>query len=136
VVSGVLQLTITGALMLRTNIPYALLSLSVLPLMAWATFYFSQQARRAFRRSRQEMGSVNAGLQESIAGVREVQAFSREEESIEQFRRANAANRDANVRAASFTSALNPVLEGLTFTHILLDHGGKCAARWTPSRSC
>jgi ATP-binding cassette subfamily B protein len=51
------------------------------------------------------MGSVNAGLQESIAGAREVQAFNREGESIEQFRRTNAANRDANVRAASFTSA-------------------------------
>ncbi len=134
VVSGVLQLTITGALMLRTNVPYALLSLSVLPLMAWATFYFSQQARRAFRRSRQEMGSVNAGLQESIAGVREVQAFSREEESIEQFRRANAANRDANVRAASFTSALNPVLEALGYLAIaiVVVVGGLSALRNQP----
>jgi ATP-binding cassette subfamily B protein len=61
------------------------------------------------------MGSVNADLQESIAGVREVQAFNREEESIEAFRRTNAANRDANVRAASFTSALNPVLEALGY---------------------
>ncbi|MGB9634087.1 MAG: ABC transporter ATP-binding protein, partial [Chloroflexaceae bacterium] len=134
VVSGVLQLTITGALMLRTNVPYALLSLSVLPLMAWATFYFSQQARRAFRRSRQEMGSVNAGLQESIAGVREVQAFSREEESIEQFRRTNAANRDANVRAASFTSALNPVLEALGYLAIaiVVVVGGLSALRNQP----
>ena len=134
VVSGALQLAITGALMLRTNVPYALLSLSVLPLMAWATVYFSRQARRAFRRSRQEMGSVNAGLQESIAGVREVQAFSREEESIEQFRRANAANRDANVRAASFTSALNPVLEALGYVAIaiVVVVGGLSALRNQP----
>ncbi|MCS6883426.1 MAG: ABC transporter ATP-binding protein [Oscillochloridaceae bacterium] len=134
VVSGMLQLTITGALMLQTNVPYALLSLSVLPLMAWATFYFSRQARRAFRRSRQEMGSVNAGLQESIAGAREVQAFSREEEVIEQFRRANAANRDANVRAASFTSALNPVLEALGYLAIaiVVVVGGLSALRNQP----
>ncbi len=120
VVSGILQLLITGGLMLATNVPYALLSLSVAPLMAWATIYFSGQARKAFRKSRQEMGSVNAGLQESIAGVREVQAFNREEESIAQFRRANAANRDANVRAASFTSALNPVLEALGYVALAL----------------
>jgi len=86
--------------------------------MALATFYFSNQARKAFRASRRQMGSVNAGLQESIAGVREVQAFNREDESIEQFRRTNAANRDANVRAASFTSALNPVLEALGYVAI------------------
>ncbi len=134
VVSGVLQLVITGALMLQTNLPYALLSLSVLPLMALATFYFSSQARKAFRRSRREMGSVNAGLQESIAGVREVQAFNREDESIEQFRRANAANRDANVRAASFTSALNPVLEALGYVAIaiVVVVGGLSALRNQP----
>jgi ATP-binding cassette subfamily B protein len=88
--------------------------------MALATFYFSGQARKAFRASRQQMGSVNAGLQESIAGAREVQAFNREGESIEQFRRTNAANRDANVRAASFTSALNPVLEALGYVSIAI----------------
>src|SRR5262249_53585709 len=76
--------------------------------------------RKAFRKSRQQMGSVNAGLQENIAGVREVQAFNREDESIEQFRRTNAANRDANVRAASFTSALTPVLEALGYLAIAI----------------
>jgi ATP-binding cassette subfamily B protein len=120
VLSGVLLIVLIVAAMLRANLPYALLSLSVVPFMALATFYFSNQARKAFRASRQQMGSVNAGLQESIAGAREVQAFNREDESIEQFRRTNAANRDANVRAASFTSALNPVLEALGYVSIAI----------------
>jgi ATP-binding cassette subfamily B multidrug efflux pump len=134
VVSGVLQLIGTGYAMLQTNLPYALLSLSVVPLMALATIYFSDQARKAFRNSRREMGSVNAGLQESIAGAREVQAFNREDESIEQFRRANAANRDANIRAASFTSALNPVLEALGYVAIaiVVVAGGLSALRGQP----
>jgi ATP-binding cassette subfamily B protein len=120
VVSGSLQIILTMLVMIQLNPTYALLSLSVVPFMALATFYFSNQARKAFRASRQQMGSVNAGLQESIAGVREVQAFNREDESIEQFRRTNAANRDANVRAASFTSALNPVLEALGYVAIAI----------------
>jgi len=49
--------------------------------------YFSAQARKAFRRSRKEIGNVNAELQESIAAVREVQAFSRADENIEQFKK-------------------------------------------------
>ena len=134
VVSGGLLLVLIGAAMLQANVPYALLSLSVVPVMALATFYFSGQARKAFRASRQQMGSVNAGLQESIAGVREVQAFNRENESIEQFRRTNAANRDANVRAASFTSALNPVLEALGYVAIaiVVVVGGLSALRNQP----
>jgi ATP-binding cassette subfamily B protein len=134
VISGGLLIVLVMAAMLRANVPYALLSLSVVPLMAIATFYFSGQARKAFRASRQQMGSVNAGLQESIAGVREVQAFNRENESIEQFRRTNAANRDANVRAASFTSALNPVLEALGYLAIaiVVVVGGLSALRHQP----
>jgi ATP-binding cassette subfamily B protein len=118
VLSGALLVSWIVVKMLQANVPYALLSLSVVPVMALATFYFSGQARKAFRRSRQQMGSVNAGLQESISGAREVQAFNREDESIAQFTRTNAANRDANVRAASFTSALNPVLEALGYVAI------------------
>ncbi|MCL4254219.1 MAG: ABC transporter ATP-binding protein/permease, partial [Anaerolineae bacterium] len=101
--------------MLRENAIYALVSLSVVPVMLFTTRYFSNQARKAFRIARKEIGQVNADLQESISGAREVQAFNREAESIAQFQRANEANRAANVRAAVFTSALNPVLEALNY---------------------
>jgi ATP-binding cassette subfamily B multidrug efflux pump len=104
--------------MLQANVPYALLSLLVVPLMAVVTTYFSNQARKAFRKSRKEMGSVNADLQESISGAREVQAFNREDESIERFRQTNAANRDINIRAAAFTSALSPALEALGYVSL------------------
>ncbi len=118
VFSGLLLMTWIGIKMLNANVPYALLSLAIVPLMIWATSYFSGQARRAFRKSREVMGSVNADLQESISGVRESQAFNRERENIAQFQRVNAQNRDANVRAASFTAALTPVLEALGYVAI------------------
>lgn len=134
VFGGVLLIVWIIVRMLQANAPYALLSMTVIPFMLLATLYFSTQARKAFRKSRQEMGSVNADLQESIAGAREVQAFNRENESIDQFRRTNAANRDANIRAASFTSALNPVLEALGFVaiSIVVVVGGLSALRDEP----
>jgi ATP-binding cassette subfamily B protein len=101
--------------MFRLNLPLALVSLAVVPVMAAVTLWFSSQARRAFRRTRREMGSVNAELQESLAAVREVQAFNRADENIENFRAINAANRDANVKAVAFTSALAPSLEALGY---------------------
>jgi ATP-binding cassette subfamily B protein len=69
------------------------------------------------------MGSVNAELQESISAVREVQAFNRAEENIEQFRTTNAANRDANIRAVAFTSALAPTLEALGYVAMAIVTG-------------
>ena len=85
--------------------------------------YFSEQARKAFRISRKEIGNVNAELQESIAAVREVQAFNRADENIEQFKEVNAANRDANVRAVAYTSALAPALEALSYVALAIVTG-------------
>ena len=115
VFSGILLLVWVSYNMVTLNLPFALLSLAVAPVMFIATWYFSEQARKAFRVARQEIGSVNAELQESIAAVREVQAFNRADENIEQFKEVNAANRDANVRAVAYTSALAPALEALSY---------------------
>lgn len=120
VVSGALLLLWIGYNMLSKSLPFALLSMTIVPVMAVATVWFSTQARKAFRRTRTEMGNVNAELQESIAAVREVQAFNRAEENIEQFRAKNAANRDANVRAVAYTSALAPTLEALGYVALMI----------------
>jgi ATP-binding cassette, subfamily B, multidrug efflux pump len=123
VFSGILLLVWVAYNMIATNAPFALLSLSIAPIMFLATVYFSNQARKAFRVSREEIGNVNAELQESISSVREVQAFNRADENIEQFKGVNAANRDANVRAVAYTSALAPSLEALSYVALAIVTG-------------
>jgi ATP-binding cassette subfamily B protein len=123
VFSGILLLVSVAYSMVVANLPFALLSLAVAPIMYVATLYFSNQARKAFRVARQEIGSVNAELQESIAAVREVQAFNRADENIQQFKEVNAANRDANIRAVAWTSALGPSLEALSYVALAIVTG-------------
>ena len=118
VVRGVVTVAWILLRMFQVNSVYSLLSLAIVPVMILTTMYFSNQARRAFRSARQELGSINADLQESISGAREVQAFNREAESISKFQTTNEANRDANIRAALFTSALGPVLEALGYVSL------------------
>jgi ATP-binding cassette subfamily B protein len=123
VLSGLLIVVWIGYTMLAINWAYGLLSLTVVPLMAITTVWFSGQARKAFRRTRREIGNVNAELEESISGVREAQAFAREDANIESFRQSNAANRDANVRAVAYTSALAPALEAFGYVAIAIVAG-------------
>ena len=123
VLSSVLIIGWIAYTMIAFNWAYGLLSLAVVPVMAVTTLWFSEQARRAFRRTRQEIGNVNAELEEGISGVREVQAFSRESANIESFRQSNAANRDANVRAVAYTAALAPSLEGLGYVALAIVAG-------------
>jgi ATP-binding cassette subfamily B protein len=123
VLSGALLIVWVGYSMFQESVVYALVSLSVLPFMIITTLWFSSQARKAFRKTRLEMGSVNAELQETISAVREVQAFSREQENIDNFMITNAANRDANIRAVSFTSALAPTLEAFGYLALAIVAG-------------
>ena len=101
--------------MLIINYVYGLISMALIPVMYLVTNWLSGLARREFRKARREIGNINADLQENISGVREMQAFVREGASSESFREVNAANRDANISAVSYTSALSPTLEAFGF---------------------
>ncbi len=120
VTQGALMIVWIAYNMLVKSPAYALISLAVAPLMFLATSWFSTQARKAFRQVRSRVGDVNANLQESIAAVREAQAFNREDENIAAFNESNAASRDASIRAVAYTSALTPALEALGYVSIAI----------------
>jgi ATP-binding cassette, subfamily B, multidrug efflux pump len=123
VVQGVLLMVWIAANMISKSWGYALISLVTVPIMFAATLWFSGQARKAYRNVRQQVGNVNANLQESISAVREAQAFNRGDENIAQFNESNAASRDANIRAVAFTSALSPALEALGYVSVAIVAG-------------
>jgi ATP-binding cassette subfamily B protein/subfamily B ATP-binding cassette protein MsbA len=100
--------------MLLLNVPLALVSFVVIPLIFLATSVFSRLARRAFRTTRETTGDVTAELQEEISGIREAQAFNRAETNIVRFREHNRANRDANVSAVVVTAAFAPTIDVLS----------------------
>ncbi len=110
-VANVLFLVGVLVAMLSLNWRLALVSMSVLPLMLVSTFYFSRRMRVASRKSREKLGEVSAELQETIAGVRVVQAFGREQEAAREFRDINAAHRDANIEAQTVSAAFAPTLD-------------------------
>jgi ATP-binding cassette subfamily B multidrug efflux pump len=104
----------------------ALVCFAIIPAMLLTNVYFARRARRAFRTTRETVGSVTAGLQEEIVGVREAQAFNRTETNIERFRERNAANRTANVEAVTITSAFAPAIDVLSTlsTAVVIGYGG------------
>jgi ATP-binding cassette subfamily B multidrug efflux pump len=122
------SLTLLGIVfsMFGTKWDLALVSFAILPVMILATSAFSKRARIAFRKTRETIGNVSSELQENIAGVREVQAFSRERENVAEFRQVNRRNRDANVQAQTLTSAFSPALDVMSTAALalVLGYGG------------
>ena len=106
--------------LLYLDVPLALVTFSVVPLLVIALARWQVLARRAFVRVRQAIATVNASLQENVSGVRVVQSLCREEENIRRFDKLNADNWGANVKAGRLTASVMPLIELLVATAIAL----------------
>ncbi len=65
------------------NVRLTLYSMAPIPLVIIALLGFSKVVRPAFRRRQKEVGDLNAVLNDSISGIREIKAFNRESEQLE-----------------------------------------------------
>jgi len=104
----------------------ALLTFTVLPLMFFATWLFSRQARQAFRETRSRVAAVVGDLAEDISGMRAIQAFTQEKAAQERFERVNKENRNAYINAMSLSFIFLPAIDflGMLATVIVLWFGG------------
>ncbi len=126
VLSDILTLVGIVVVMLWLSVPLTLATLVVLPLLLLSTLVFQSRLRRAYRMTRKKIAKVTSKLQESISGIREIQSFTRERDTIETFRQANIENLQANVQAGRIFALLMPVIQiiGAVGTCIVLWYGG------------
>ena len=112
--------------MLSMSPRLALLTFTVLPIMLAATWLFSRQARKAFRKTRSSVAAVVGDLAMDINGIRAIQAFTREKASQERFEQVNLKNRDAYINAMNLSFIFLPGIEflGMLATVIVLWFGG------------
>lgn len=101
---------IIGA-MLVMNVPLALLSFTVLPVMVVIAAFWQKHAQRSFRRTRAAISLVNATLQENISGMRVIQSLAREGRNRAEFDGLNAYNRDTNLEASRIAALILPLVE-------------------------
>jgi ATP-binding cassette subfamily B protein len=98
-VVGIATVVGVAAVMLAVDLRLALVALAPLPLLVAATVVYRATASRAYDRQREEVAAVNAHLQESISGIRVVQALGQEDVGLATFHRLGRAYRRASLRA-------------------------------------
>jgi ATP-binding cassette subfamily B protein len=84
-VSASLLLVFTLVLLLLMSVPLTLVCLVALPVVVVASVRFQRRSNVAYLRVRDRVGQNLSALQESIAGVRVIQAYGREDEQIRRF---------------------------------------------------
>ncbi len=88
-----------------------LATMVVLPPVIVSSRKFRRDSNSAYLVVRDRIGQTLSTLQESLAGIRVVQAFGREEEQFSRFVDHNQAQFDANVHAVRLSARYFPVVE-------------------------
>ncbi len=71
------------------NIWLTLIIFSILPIMLLCSMFFNRRMRAAFKKSRNQIGELNAQVEDSLLGVRVVKSFANEDIEEEKFRDGN-----------------------------------------------
>ncbi|MEV4438241.1 ABC transporter ATP-binding protein [Streptomyces sp. NPDC049577] len=109
-------LTFFGILvaLLVLDVELALVVFATLPPLVVGTVFFRRQSVKAYELARERVGVVNADLQESVAGLRILQAFGREADGRRRFTARSTAYREARVRGQWLISVYFPFVQLLS----------------------
>lgn len=84
-----LKITIAFVILININIPLTLLMFAQIPLMIICTIYFRRRMRKAFKMSRNQIGEINSGVEDSLLGIRVVKSFANEDVESAKFEQGN-----------------------------------------------
>ncbi|MDQ0796273.1 ABC transporter ATP-binding protein [Streptomyces sp. B1I3] len=97
--------------LLVLDVQLALVVFATLPLLVVGTFFFRRRSVKAYELARERISVVNADLQESVSGLRIVQAFRRERDGAQRFAERSDHYREARVRGQWLISVYFPFVQ-------------------------
>jgi ATP-binding cassette subfamily B protein/subfamily B ATP-binding cassette protein MsbA len=124
---NVLTLVGVSAVLVSMNAQLMLLSLLPIPLVVVALRAYSRYVRPAFRERQKELGELNATLNDNLSGIREIQAFTREEAEAARIGKHIIRYRDSLLHALRLMATFQPLVEFTSSlgTIVLIYFGGQ-----------
>ncbi|MFD5520634.1 ABC transporter ATP-binding protein [Streptomyces sp. NPDC127066] len=99
------------AALLVIDVQLALVVFVTLPPLVVGTFFFRRASVKAYELARERVSVVNADLQESVSGLRILQAFRREDASGRRFAEGSDSYRRARIRGQWLISVYFPFVQ-------------------------
>ncbi len=111
IMGDLLQIIFILGLMFFASWKLTLVSLSVLPFLLVAAYWFKESVRVSFEEVRNKVSELNTFVQEHLIGMQIVQIFNKQDEELEKFKAINKDHRDANIRGVFYYSVFFPIVE-------------------------
>ena len=127
VIYSVTVFIIVSILLLREHLKLGLLSLAMMPVLAFTALYFSSHVRPMFAKVQQQFGEMSSVLQENLAGTRVVRVFAREDAEIRRFDHSLDELYGRQIEAIRYYSFFFPFMQFLAGASlvIVLWYGGR-----------
>ncbi|MDI1233891.1 MAG: ABC transporter ATP-binding protein [bacterium] len=114
IIGDILQIITITIFMLIIDWKLTLVSLSVLPLLFYASHLFRIKIKSAFEDVRTAVAKLNTFVQEHLTGMQLVQIFNQEKSVSQGFDKINTEHYKANDRSVLYYSIFFPVIEVIT----------------------
>ena len=113
-ISGIINLAGTLAMMIYTNIWLTLITLVFIPIFAFGGRFIINKSRKYYSAQQAALGAANGYIEESVAGQKVVKVFNHEAECEEEFDLLNDDLRDKQQKAMFFGGIMGPVMGNTT----------------------
>ncbi len=121
-----LKITVSFIILCRTSVTLTLILFACVPLMAGVSMLLNSRLKGAFRRQRQQIGELNARIEDSLLGERVVKAFAAEELEKEKFEQGNRAFQDIKKKTYVYMAAFQTstrMFDGLMYLVVIVAGG-------------
>ncbi len=118
-ISDVIKLFAMVTVMFIVSPTLAAIALVPVPILFVLAFRFSKRVRPLYRRIRERLADINAGIQERISGIRVVKSFAREEYEYGRFDAEASSYYDARVNAVKQWASFFPQVDLLVRSGIV-----------------
>jgi subfamily B ATP-binding cassette protein MsbA len=112
--SDILKMFAVTLVMLFLNWKLALITLSILPILVYATKLFQVAIKVTFQEVRNQVANLNSFVQERVTGMKIVQLFNREDIEYQNFKEINNKHKKAHVKTIWYYSVFFPIAEILS----------------------
>jgi ATP-binding cassette subfamily B protein/subfamily B ATP-binding cassette protein MsbA len=129
IIVNVITFVSVTIVLLSLNWQLTLLSTLPIPLVLFSLQVYAKRVRPAFRARQQELGNLNAMLNDNLAGIREIKAFTRESEEAVRIDERIDQYYQSNLRALKLMATFQPFVDFTSSigTLIVIYFGGRLA---------
>lgn len=121
-----LKAVIAFIILSRISLPLTVVIFVFIPVMVVSCTYFNIRVKKAFRRQRNQIGELNARIEDNLLGNRVVRAFANQNIEIEKFREDNQAffriKRESYLYMAAFQDTIR-MFDGLMYLVVIIAGG-------------